>query len=86
MSIEIIFYYKDGCHLCEDMGNALEVFINEHRETFDFSVVMRDIEDSAAWYERYREYVPVLEVGGEEVCHYFMDQAELMDAIVRFGS
>ena len=68
------------------MSGALEDFINEHRANFDFSIVMRDIEDNAAWYERYREYVPVLEVEGEEVCHYFMDQSELMTAILRCES
>ncbi|NKB77278.1 MAG: hypothetical protein GKR96_09590 [Gammaproteobacteria bacterium] len=43
----------------------------------------RDIEDDSNWYETFREYVPVLVVGGEEVCPYFLDRAELHTAIIK---
>jgi len=67
--------------LCNEMLENLNKFISEFDENSGIVITMRDIEENPAWYERYREYVPVLVVGGEEVCHYFFDEKEFMAAI-----
>ena len=77
----IFFYFKDGCHLCEAMESALEKFVIDHQDRFRVQICLRDIESDANWYQRFREYVPVLVVNDEEVCHYFMDEQELLGAL-----
>lgn len=81
--VEIIFYSKQDCPLCDDMASKLTAFIANLGEQIAVSVLMRDIDDDAQWYEEYREYIPVLVVDEEEVCHYFFDGDELMIAINR---
>ncbi|MCY3769115.1 MAG: glutaredoxin family protein [Gammaproteobacteria bacterium] len=80
-AVEILFYYREDCHLCENMRRDLEVFRRQHQAACPTVVTMRDIEDDARWLERYHEYVPVLVVDGEEVCHYFFDSGEMRNAI-----
>ncbi len=77
----IYFYRKAGCHLCDDMARGLVEFAREMDGRVAFEVVARDIEDDERWYRRYREYVPVLVVGREEVCYYFLDKDELRAAL-----
>ncbi len=84
--VEIVFYYKDDCRLCDDMTAQLNQFISGLDEKTAVFVQMRDVEDDPKWYARFREYVPVLVVGGEEVCHYFFDGAELRSAISPAGN
>ena len=83
-AVEIIFYTRQDCHLCVDMASKLNAFIAHHSDLGEqtaVNVVMRDIDDHSQRYQRYREYVPVLVVNDEEVCHYFFDGDELMHAI-----
>ncbi|NKB61456.1 MAG: hypothetical protein GKR95_04695 [Gammaproteobacteria bacterium] len=77
----IIFYRKDGCHLCEQMACELEQFLQARSDRHQITIEERDIEDDSSWYDSFREYIPVLVVGAEEVCHYFMDRTELNAAI-----
>lgn len=82
-SVEIIFYTHQDCHLCDDMEGQLSAFIANIRGQIIVDVLMRDIEDHAHWYKCYHEYVPVLVVNDEEVCHYFLDSDELMSALTK---
>lgn len=63
------------------MAAKLNAFIANPREPITVNVVTRDIDTDAQWYEYYREYVPVLVVNDEEVCHYFFDADALLSAI-----
>ena len=80
-SIEIISYYRDACDLCDKMHHELASFIAGPGAKFDLIVTMRDIEDDPGWYRRFHEYVPVLVVNEQEVCHYFLDSNELLEAL-----
>ena len=84
-TVEIIFYTRQDCRLCDDMESKLNAFIANLGGQIAVDVLMRDIDDHSQWYKRYREYVPVLVVNDEEVCHYFFDRDELMDAIKGAG-
>lgn len=78
---EIVVYIKEDCHLCEKLLEELYAAIAGRPSGHQHRVILRDIEDSDAWYATYREYVPVIVVNGEEVCHYFFDQQEFEQAL-----
>ena len=44
---------------------------------WQFEVETKDIDSDPALRERYNSLVPVLAVGTEEVCHYFLDPDKL---------
>jgi len=44
---------------------------------WQFEVETRDIDSEPELRERYNTLVPVLAIGGEEICHYFLDPDKL---------
>lgn len=72
---------RDGCHLCDDLLSALEAFRQERSAGRAFETTIHDIEDRRDWLAHYKDHVPVVVVNGEEVCHYFLDQDELENAL-----
>ena len=80
--INLYFYYKEDCHLCEQMQISLGAYLMELNIADRVNIVMCDIEDNTRWFELYREYVPVLVINDEEICHYFFDREEL-DLVIR---
>lgn len=56
---------------------ALEATRVEH----DFIVEVMDVDSRPEWVERYDELVPVLTLGDEEICHYFLDEERLRAAL-----
>ncbi len=65
-SARVTLFHAAGCHLCE---RALEVV--EDVCGADFELV--DIGGDPVLEERYRERIPVVEVGGEPLFAYFVD-------------
>jgi len=59
MSLQIIFYTKPNCPLCEEAGELLE----EMRCHFDFSVLKIDITKEMDTYEKFKHRIPVLRLG-----------------------
>jgi glutaredoxin len=70
---ELILYYREGCHLCEAMLQALRGL--QLRLGFELQLV--DIDRDPVLVRRYDEWVPVLCLGEREVCHYHLDQQVL---------
>lgn len=74
---ELLLYTRAGCHLCDEMRAGLAAL----RPRFGF--VVREIE--VGWEgdlaERYGRLLPVLELAGREICHYFLDEARLQAAL-----
>jgi glutaredoxin len=64
-------YSKPDCHLCEDAISVLEGL----RSQLDFELVELDITADDALHRAYFERIPVLEIDGEELCEYFVDEA-----------
>jgi hypothetical protein len=79
--LEIVFYYKSDCHLCDEMLMHLNNFITGLDQKYPVFVTMCDIDDNSEWFQHYREYIPVIVVRDEEICHYFFDEDELMSVI-----
>jgi len=69
---ELVLIGRSWCHLCEDMEVALRPLLDEYGATLKILDA-----DSDPALERYDELVPVLLLEGEEICHYFLDEAKL---------
>lgn len=67
------FYYRDGCHLCEDMWQHLQSI----RETHPFDIDLIDIDSNADLRARYGTLIPVLASGEEIICSYYLDPVGL---------
>lgn len=75
MDRQLTVYVRRGCHLCTDMTVALYRLRDELR----FSLEEVDIDRDPALAEQYGARVPVLTGGGQELCHFFLDQARLRE-------
>ncbi|WP_428623961.1 glutaredoxin family protein [Sedimenticola sp.] len=69
MTQPLSFYYREGCHLCEDMWQHLQSI----RETRPFEIDLVDVDRDPALKERYGLLIPVLAVGEKVICNYYLD-------------
>ena len=76
--IEFTVYSRLGCHLCEDLLQQLSLLAQEH----DFKVIEVDVDSSPQLIDRYGTQVPVVLCGDEQICHYFLDQAAILQRIL----
>lgn len=53
------------------------------RAELGFSVEVVDVDADPALVARYDELVPVLTLGDEEICHYFLDAAKVREVLAR---
>lgn len=67
-------YSRPGCHLCEDMVDALISW--QERYNFDISIV--DIDEDPGLIRRYAGRIPVLASNEVEICQYHIDEAALL--------
>lgn len=70
-------YSREGCHLCEELIEALLPLVRGR-----LGVVVHDVDTRAEWRATYGERVPVVEYDGEIVCQYHLDP----DALARILS
>ncbi len=80
--VVVTLYGKPGCHLCEDALAAVERVRAER--TFELEQV--DVSLDPVLHRRYGERIPVLELGGEELSEYYVDEAVLREALDRVNS
>ena len=73
----LILYGHSYCHLCTEMQVTLEAY----RERWAFDLRLIDIEGNSALETELGERVPVLKLGSEEICHYFLDEVALANAL-----
>lgn len=73
MPHRLTVYIRRGCHLCEDMTQALERL----RHELDLEIFTRDIDPDPALVARYGTRVPVLAAGDEDICYYFLEEGQL---------
>jgi len=59
---------------------ALEELLGE----FSFTVQVLDVDADRGLEEKYGELVPVLELEGKELCHYFLDAAKVREVLAAF--
>ncbi len=74
---ELHLYGRPGCHLCEDMGAALEEF----RDELGFRLREIDIDGAPELSARFGALIPVLALDGQEICHYHLDPVALRRAL-----
>ncbi|MCW8931050.1 MAG: glutaredoxin family protein [Gammaproteobacteria bacterium] len=65
------FFYRNGCHLCEDMYLLIQPYEISHKITIE----MHNIDKSSDLREKYGALIPVLtDINDNEICHYFFDK------------
>jgi glutaredoxin len=57
--IQILFYTKPGCHLCDDVDEVLDILAQQH----PLAVQRIDITQDVELYQRYWRSIPVVTVG-----------------------
>jgi glutaredoxin len=75
----VTLYSAPGCHLCDDARAALQ----RVHDRSPFELHERDITADGALHRAYLERIPVVELDGEELFEYFVDEAALA---ARLGS
>ena len=73
----VTLYTKPGCHLCE----AAKQVIAAVRRQQPFDLVVRNILDDPAAFDRYRHAIPVVLVNGLEVARHRLAHGELIAAL-----
>ncbi|MBT3046366.1 MAG: glutaredoxin family protein [gamma proteobacterium symbiont of Ctena orbiculata] len=69
------FYYREGCHLCDDMLQELKRLQTEWR----FELIEIDIDRYPEIRDSYDTRIPLLEDNqGRCLSEYFLDQASLL--------
>jgi glutaredoxin len=66
----ITVYSKPDCHLCDEAIMALRRLQGE----FAFALEERDITGDDALHRAYFDRIPVIEIDGEELCEYFVQE------------
>lgn len=79
--IEVVFYTKAGCHLCEDARTLLEEIAQET----EYALTEIDIRSDMAVFEQYRYRIPVIFINGETLLEGRIDALELTQAFRRSG-
>ncbi|WP_017774676.1 glutaredoxin family protein [Paraburkholderia kururiensis] len=78
----LTLYGRAWCHLCDDMRAALEPLLAE----FGATVEIIDIDADPALEARYNELVPVLAIGGIELCRYRFEEAPVRAALTQLAA
>ena len=71
----LTLYYRNGCHLCEELASVLYRGWPEQAEMIEW----RDVDSSADWRDRYGARVPVLMRGQQLICELRADPRGLAD-------
>ena len=71
----LTLYYREGCHLCEEMLQALRGL----QAFSQLELRLVDIDRDPELVRRYDEWVPVLCHGDREICHHFLDEQALRE-------
>lgn len=75
--VDVTFYTRTGCHLCDDAA----VELSKLGEQFPVEVQFVDIDDDAAIRERYNDIVPAIDVAGVLVSSAPLDWAAIRGVI-----
>ncbi len=73
----LIVYYRDGCHLCEQVVASLF----QLQEELGYEIEQIDIDTDPVLRERYNVDVPVVTYQGEVIFYHFFDEVELRKSL-----
>ena len=75
----VTLYGKPGCHLCEDAREIVERVRAEH----PFELQEVDVSLDPVLHREYGDRIPVLEVDGEELFEFHVEEAVLVQRVDR---
>ena len=75
--IQLSVYIRPGCHLCDDLLSQLMQLQSEY--CFDFYTI--NVDSNPQLVEQYGTMIPVVTHGNEALCHYFLDQAAIVQLV-----
>jgi glutaredoxin len=75
----VTLYGKPGCHLCDDARAVVERVRTEH----PFELREIDVSLDPQLFREYGERIPVLELDGEELFEFHVDEAVLIEQVDR---
>ena len=79
--ITFTVYSRQECHLCEDLLAQLI----QLQQANDFNITEVDVDSSPQLIEQYGSQVPVVTCDDQQLCHYFLDQAAVMQVLTGVG-
>lgn len=77
----LTLFYRDGCHLCEDMEQQLEELLDEGSYTLE----RIDIDENPTLKEAYNVRVPVLSCEEVDLCEHFLDLEAVRGALASYN-
>jgi glutaredoxin len=75
----VTLYHAPGCSLCGRARGVLE----EARDELGFELVEVDIAGDPVLEAQYREWLPVVEIGGERAFVYYVDPVGLRRKVAK---
>ena len=72
--MNLTLYTRADCHLCDRMHGALGPYLAR----FPLDLELVDVDRDPDLWHLHGARVPVLFLDGEEICHYFLDEAALL--------
>ena len=75
----VTLYGKPGCHLCEDAREVVERVRADH----PFELRQVDVSLDPGLHREYGERIPVLELDGEELFEFHVEEAVLVQRVDR---
>ncbi len=78
----LTLYWRDGCHLCEDLEQTLVELVDAKL----YTLTRVDIDQDQALRQRYNADVPVLCLHDEELCRHFLDLAAVEAALASYNT
>jgi len=76
----LVVVSREGCHLCEEMLEALATLERQQRIP---PVAVVDVDTDAELVRQYGLKVPVLLLDGSVICHYTLNSNELLRLVSR---
>jgi len=73
----LIVYYRDGCHLCEQVVASLF----QLQQELGYEIEQIDIDTNPVLREKYNVDVPVVTYQGEVIFYHFFDEKELRKSL-----
>lgn len=80
MPTALVVYSRPGCHLCEELIEALEPLVRGRA-----AIEVRDVDARAEWASAYGTKIPVVELDGRVLCVHRLDAARVNAALEAAG-
>ncbi|MBI3657781.1 MAG: glutaredoxin family protein [Acidobacteria bacterium] len=74
-------FSKPECHLCDEV----KVVIDQVRSQIPFELIVINIEESPADYERFKEEIPVIFINGKKAFKFRVDEKAFRRYLVRLA-